>query len=183
MLLLLFVALSLCLWLSVSLSVCPVGRPPVQVRVYQNKNNPNMTVGCDIPSHPSKLFIEAHKYRYMRIGDKLPIKKVMVGGGKCKGDDGCHRGSCHWGTCKCQEGWVGPLCQVVHKYDDVTYEQHVDLSPRPIAVPMVLKSLGGAIVLVVVGMSFLLGKQMSQTKGKYRQELLRNASPLAGGMR
>ncbi|CAM9159554.1 unnamed protein product, partial [Scytosiphon promiscuus] len=146
------------------------------VRVYQNKNDSSMSVGCDIPSHPSKLWIEAHKYRYMRLGDKKPLKNLMVGGGKCKDNDGCHKGSCHWGKCKCEEGWVGPLCQATHKFDDVTYEKHVDLSPRPIAVPVVLQSLGGVIVLLVAGMSFVLGRQMSKTKGQYREELLRNAA-------
>lgn len=138
-----------------------------------------MNVGCDTESHPSKLFIEAHKFRYMREGDKEPLKKIMVGGGKCKGDDGCHMGTCHWGKCKCEEGWVGPLCQVVHKFDDYTWEKHVDLSPRPIAVPMLLKSLGGIIVLLVAGMSFALGRQMSKMKGQYHQEL-RDASRFAG---
>ncbi|CAB1112410.1 unnamed protein product [Ectocarpus sp. CCAP 1310/34] len=153
------------------------------VRVYQNKNDSSMSIGCDIPSHPSKLFIEAHRYRYMRSGDKKPLKDLMVGGGKCNDETGCHRGKCHWGKCKCEEGWVGPLCQSTHKFDDISYEEHVDLSPRPIAVPVVLQAIGGVIVLLVLGMSFVLGRQLSKTKGQYREDLLRNASPLAGMMR
>lgn len=155
---------------------------PRQVRVYQNKNDSRMSVGCDIPSHPSKLWIEAHKYRYMRLGDKEPIKKVKVGGGKCKGEEHCHKGSCHWGKCRCEEGWTGPWCQVTLKFDDITYEKHVDLSPQPIAVPLLLKTVGGTIVVVAIGMWLLLGRQMSKAKGQYRQELMmQNAgSPLMG---
>lgn len=50
----------------IPLAACDVRVPERQIRVYQDKNNSRMTVGCDTPSHPSKQWIEAHKYRYMR---------------------------------------------------------------------------------------------------------------------
>lgn len=146
------------------------------VRVYQAKNDSRMSVGCDIPSHPSKLWIEAHKYRYMRLGDKEPLKKVAKGGGKCKKHDDCHKGSCHWGRCRCEEGWVGPKCMVTHKFDDITYDQPVDISPRMIAVPKVLQTLGGLLALVLFGASLLLGREMSKSKAKYYLDL-QNSPP------
>lgn len=35
------------------------------------------------------------------------------------------QGSCKWGRCRCEDGWVGPRCHVVRKFDDKTFEQHV----------------------------------------------------------
>ena len=49
--------------------------------------------------------------------------------------------------------------------------KQVDLSPRPISVPAVLQFLGGLVVLVVAGMSFLLGRQMSQSKVQYQNQV------------
>lgn len=48
-----------------------------QVRVYQARNDSRMSMGCDIPSHPSKLWIEAHKYRYMRMVSEKEVSVAL----------------------------------------------------------------------------------------------------------
>ncbi|CAN0308956.1 unnamed protein product [Ascophyllum nodosum] len=112
------------------------------VRVYQNTSDDRMSVGCDIPSHPSKLWIQAHQYRYMRVGDKKPLKAITAGWGKCEEDEDCFQGSCHWGRCHCEKGWVGPKCQVTDKFDDVTYEHHVSAGGDTPVDPAVAKFSG-----------------------------------------
>lgn len=69
------------------------------IRVYQSKDdsahvgNPH-TMGCDPPEYPTREYIKGHEYRYMRqppfgFYDKLPLKEVKAGGGKCKVDNDC----------------------------------------------------------------------------------------------
>ena len=54
----------------------------------------------------------------------------------------CRQGSCHWGRCHCEKGWVGPKCQVTDKFDDVTYEHHVSAGGDTPVDPAVAKFSG-----------------------------------------
>lgn len=47
------------------------------VRVYQLENDPRHFVGCDHPSHPTRKFIQAHRWRYQRDTEQIPIQKIQ----------------------------------------------------------------------------------------------------------
>ena len=61
------------------------------VRVYQDSSeNSNHVLGCSPRARPTKLFIEAHKERYVDKGEEdRPLQvQAVQGGGKCRsGDD------------------------------------------------------------------------------------------------
>ena len=127
------------------------------VRVYQSKNDtahvglPH-TVGCDPVEYPTKEYIKANEYRYMRAApfvydDTAPLKKtIKKGGGNCTSSSDCGAllseggkdnadqkgGVClkspyqdgifsvpvEEGRCKCFDGYTGPYCLAVDKFDD-----------------------------------------------------------------
>ena len=86
------------------------------MRVYQNKNDTNMYVGCNPKSHPTKRYIAAHKEKYTLSHQALPLKPVKAGGGHCKGSEDCGQGGqgkCSgYGRCQCEGDWTGPHCLV-----------------------------------------------------------------------
>ncbi len=82
------------------------------VRVYQNKDDPLQTIGCNPKEYPTKRFIQAHEYRYKDLNSPQALKPVVTGGGSCKEDDSCGEGSCHYQKCRCSMGWQGPHCLV-----------------------------------------------------------------------
>lgn len=84
------------------------------VRVYQNKNDSNMYVGCNPRSHPTKRYIAAHPEKYTLPGAAHPLKEVVAGGGRCTGHKDCGKtGTCGtFGRCKCSEDFTGPHCLV-----------------------------------------------------------------------
>lgn len=47
-----------------------------QVRVYQLRNDSRHFVGCDHPTHPTKKFIKAHEWRYIRDHEVTPLLYV-----------------------------------------------------------------------------------------------------------
>lgn len=88
------------------------------VRVYQNKQDPRQTVGCNPREFPTKKFILAHEYRYKALTDVHALKAVVSGGGSCKATSECGTGSCSFRRCVCQEDWTGPYC-LVPTYQDI----------------------------------------------------------------
>mmetsp|Transcript_6400 Transcript_6400/g.14608 ORF Transcript_6400/g.14608 Transcript_6400/m.14608 type:complete len:325 (-) Transcript_6400:32-1006(-) len=85
------------------------------VRVYQNKKDPKMHLGCNPKSHPTRRFIAAHPERYMLATDLQPLKAVSKGGGACKSDKDCGETSGSCGVlrrCQCSSDWTGPRCLV-----------------------------------------------------------------------
>ena len=83
------------------------------VRVYQNKLDPNMYVGCNPKSHPTRRYIAAHAEKYTLSTDRLPLRPVVSGGGKCTSNKDCGEGSCGvFSHCKCKPDWTGPHCLV-----------------------------------------------------------------------
>ena len=82
------------------------------VRVYQNKADPNMTVGCNPRSHPTKRYITAHPEKFALPGAAHPLKKVMTGGGRCSADKECGQGQCSAKRCHCLADFTGPHCLV-----------------------------------------------------------------------
>ncbi len=47
------------------------------VRVYQLEDDPRHFVGCDHPTHPTRKFIEAHRWRYQRDTEDIPLQKIQ----------------------------------------------------------------------------------------------------------
>lgn len=47
------------------------------VRVYQLENDPRHFVGCDHPTHPTRKFIQAHRWRYQRDTEDIPLQKIQ----------------------------------------------------------------------------------------------------------
>lgn len=85
------------------------------VRVYQNKADPNMSVGCNPQSHPTSRYIAAHPEKYIKIDQIQPLLEVVAGGGRCKSDGECGEGACNaFYRCSCREDWTGPSCLVIY---------------------------------------------------------------------
>lgn len=85
------------------------------VRVYQNKEDPRQTIGCNPKEYPTKRFILAHEFRYKAVTDVHALKPVKTGGGHCSNDSMCGEGHCSGGLfqkCQCHEDWTGPHCLV-----------------------------------------------------------------------
>ncbi|KAG5178471.1 beta-1,6-glucan active enzyme, family GH16 [Tribonema minus] len=144
------------------------------VRVFQDESDPLLTQTCDPPTHPTTAFIKAHPDRYLGNGKTEPLEKLVRGGGSCKVDDDCAghgmcRGSWFWRSCECEEGWVGPKCRAFDKFDDFTYHHQVHLKPEPLAVPLLLRLLGGAVAIAVVSATVLAGVAKSRQRKKVQQ--------------
>lgn len=92
------------------------------IRIYQNKDDPKQTVGCNPRGYPTRKFIKAHEYRYKALVDVHAIKPIINGNGHCQGDFDCGdkaRGVCSsWGRCKCHSDWTGPHCLSPNYHDD-----------------------------------------------------------------
>ena len=83
------------------------------VRIYQNKNDPKHTQGCNPKDYPTTKFIKAHEYRYKRQTDKRALLEVPKGLGHCSVDKDCGEGKCRSNKrCACNDGWTGPRCLV-----------------------------------------------------------------------
>ena len=88
------------------------------VRLYQNRNNSQHSLGCNPQAFPTRKYILANQDLYKRrFLDKHPLKHVKRGGGSCGststskscGEEGkCNRR----GKCECNHGWTGPHCLV-----------------------------------------------------------------------
>lgn len=86
------------------------------VRVYQNKEDPSMSVGCNPQSHPTSRYIAAHPEKYIKIDQAKPLEDVVAGGGRCKSDGDCGEGACSaFYRCSCKEDWTGPSCLVIYR--------------------------------------------------------------------
>jgi beta-glucan synthesis-associated protein KRE6 len=84
------------------------------IRIYQNKKNPNQTVGCNPKNFPTKKFIQGYAFKYKRLKDKHPLKPIMRGRGSCKSNEDCGEGICNrYQKCECHEDWKGPHCKVL----------------------------------------------------------------------
>lgn len=113
------------------------------VRVYQNKGNPNHTVGCSTPSHPTRKFIEGHPSLYMSSTDSIPLHPVQHGGATCATDADCNQaaggGTCQevpssWSwllgstanqhLCQCAKNgnYTGPTCKAAIGFDDIDWD-------------------------------------------------------------
>lgn len=105
------------------------------VRVYQNKNDPKQTVGCNPKGYPTTKFIQGHEFRYKLLTDVHAIKPIVTGGGECVDDAGCGEGVCDIKKCKCNADWMGPRCLVptyANDFDDWEKEESI-----PVFLPFV----------------------------------------------
>ncbi len=96
------------------------------VRIYQNKEDVNQTVGCNPRGFPTTRFIKGHEYRYKGTDQESALKDIVVGGGKCDTEEDCNGytnppadaagpyGRCRRGKCECVTDWTGPNCKVNH---------------------------------------------------------------------
>jgi beta-glucan synthesis-associated protein KRE6 len=138
------------------------------VRVYQNKADPEMTVGCNPKEYPTKTFIKAHEYRYMKLTDKISLQPLVVGGEKCETDGHCGTGKCVSGECKCLEGWMGPRCLVPayhNDFEDWDVDDWGELSPP--FIPSFLRI--GVAMFVVALTAVTFGVYRARTTVKYIQ--------------
>ena len=152
------------------------------VRVYQNKYDKSMTVGCNPREFPTKRFIQAHEYRYMKLTDKVSLQPLVTGGEDCKSDGYCGEGVCREFKCQCRPGWMGPRCLVIkrsafsllwfianilqvakHKNDfedwDVDHWQ-------ALYSPYIPSNLGIGVAVIAVGLSYLVGLVYTRRKNK-----------------
>ena len=90
------------------------------VRAYQPSGS--MQVGCDPPSHPTKIYIANNAGKYQFEDMEVPLKGVAPGGGSCVDDGDCGiNGTCVDGTCVCNDvGWTGPQCKSQAAGDSLT---------------------------------------------------------------
>ena len=87
---------------------------------FFSNSDKDQIVGCSTPAHPTKRFIQGHKYLYMKYGDTVPLLDVQHGGGICEQDSDCGKnGKCESGPhkrekeCVCQtHEYTGPHCLV-----------------------------------------------------------------------
>lgn len=126
------------------------------VRVYQAVNETKHVLGCSTEDRPTADFIIGNKDKFMEDGDKVPLKRIRVGGGPCKKDSHCggpNRGTCdRYGVCECTGDFTGPQC-LAHAgfYDDPYLRKQVALSYNPPMVPT-----GLAIILILLGVGFVI---------------------------
>eukprot|EP01035_Chromulina_nebulosa_P018226 gene18226-23895_t len=134
------------------------------VRVYQNKQNPNHTVGCSTLTHPTKKYIKAHPELFtepntLAAANRLPLKSVMNGGMTCdpKRNDQCGYGLCSLHQiCVCNEGYTGPNCKASAGWDDIIWDPDIDnISWAYMIVP---KSLWILTITVLILGILVIGK-------------------------
>lgn len=121
------------------------------VRVYQRRDDPLQTLGCNPRDKPTRKFIIGHEYRYKLRDDVHALKPVHRGGGKCKTDKGCGEGRCQRNQCACRADWTGPNCLVPdYKNDFPDWEAEAwDMSLAP---PLVPTFLGFCVALLTGGL-------------------------------
>mmetsp|Transcript_14406 Transcript_14406/g.31573 ORF Transcript_14406/g.31573 Transcript_14406/m.31573 type:complete len:421 (+) Transcript_14406:948-2210(+) len=102
------------------------------VRIYQAVNDTKHKLGCSTSTHPSDVFIEAHKKRYIDpfSGDKEPLKVVETGGMACTDNKDCggelNRGICDTeNSCQCFTGYTGPSCLANVGYNDIPNKRKI----------------------------------------------------------
>ncbi|CAN0309599.1 unnamed protein product [Discosporangium mesarthrocarpum] len=66
------------------------------------------------------------------------------------------------------------------KFDDVTYEKHMDISVQLFKVPVALQVMGGGLLMFLAVASIVLGRKISLNKEKYYMELANSPTPIAG---
>eukprot|EP00602_Paraphysomonas_sp_CaronLab_P012455 CAMPEP_0185041464 /NCGR_PEP_ID=MMETSP1103-20130426/40766_1 /TAXON_ID=36769 /ORGANISM="Paraphysomonas bandaiensis, Strain Caron Lab Isolate" /LENGTH=529 /DNA_ID=CAMNT_0027581193 /DNA_START=186 /DNA_END=1772 /DNA_ORIENTATION=+ len=98
------------------------------IRIYQDKENPTHTVGCNPRAFPTKKYIIANEHKYKRMNDKHALKDVKNGGGTCRTDIQCGEGRCgRYSRCVCHHDWTGPHCLVpayCNDFPDWDIEEH-----------------------------------------------------------
>jgi len=119
------------------------------IRVYQNPNDKNQTVGCSTPTHKSRRFIQAHKNLYMDEGDKEPLRKIAHGGGKCTRNENCGLyGRCSRHECICLNSThTGPHCLAANGFDDIVWDSDN-------VITLYGFSISNTLVLLVIALIF-----------------------------
>lgn len=82
------------------------------VRVYQNKQDPSHTLGCNPPDFPTKRYIKGHEFKYKVLTDVYALRPILTGGAACESNDECGEGVCSFFKCVCNINWQGPRCLV-----------------------------------------------------------------------
>lgn len=124
------------------------------IRLYQDKSNPNHTIGCSTQNHPTKKFIDAHPYMYMSEHDKVPLKPIQHGQGSCKVDSDCGsygRCSTHLPhVCEClTKNFTGPHCLAANGFNDENWEIPDNFRFYGFVLPSILIYLFIGIVLML----------------------------------
>lgn len=121
------------------------------VRVYQNKNNDNHTIGCNPPKYPTRRYIQAHEYNYKGMSQAHAIEDIKHGKGKCKSHKDCGEGTCNNHKCQCKHDWIGPHCLVPdHQYDEPDWDKET-------WVPLSLPYIPSFLAVASMGFLLLLG--------------------------
>lgn len=131
------------------------------VRVFQNKEDPIMTVSCDPKDYPTKRYIAANDYLYSLATEPHSLKPVKTGGGECTtdyecGPDGAGKCGWAWGSlgkrCRCEEAHTGPHCMSM-KYQNDSPDWDRDDSMLVVITPYLPSFLGVSIVVAFVVLS------------------------------
>lgn len=135
------------------------------IRVFQNKEDPIMTVSCDPKEYPTKRYIAANDYLYSLITEPRSLKKVKTGGGGCAYDGDCGptgSGQCFWSWiklskhCRCEEDWMGPYCKVpTYQNSDPDWDK--DDSMLVVIKPYLPDFLGVSIIAAFVVLAIATG--------------------------
>mmetsp|Transcript_14396 Transcript_14396/g.31534 ORF Transcript_14396/g.31534 Transcript_14396/m.31534 type:complete len:218 (+) Transcript_14396:1994-2647(+) len=133
------------------------------VRIYQAVNDTKHKLGCSTSTHPSDVFIEAHKKRYIDpfSGDKEPLKVVETGGMACTDNKDCggelNRGICDTeNSCQCFTGYTGPSCLANVGYNDIPNKRKIlpveflEENAVTIFIPTPLKCVFGFFILIII---------------------------------
>lgn len=129
------------------------------VRVYQNKKNPNQTVGCNPKEYPTKKWILAHEYRYKNKDETHALKPIVAGGGYCLEDKECGEGYCSFRRCICDKKWTGPKCLVPEFKDDSPDWETSDWIPFSVPyIPSFLAVLGIVFCLALLSTAIMFRK-------------------------
>lgn len=146
------------------------------VRVYQRKDNPKHTVGCNPKEFPTRKYIEGNEFKYKRMIDKHSLKKIVTGKGQCHSDDQCGEGVCtKYKRCECKPNWQGPHCKVP-SYRDPEDDWDVDHF-QSAALPYIPSFLGW-ITAIIFGTLFssvlMLSIQRRRNYGSAQTQLAKD---------
>jgi hypothetical protein len=151
------------------------------IRVYQDLEDANQTIGCSTKRYPTRRYIQAHSQAYAEAAvgaSTVPLQPIARGGQSCLGvtaslnsasanigDLECGKGYCNQHQrCVCDEGYTGPDCKAYVAYNDVDLDPDLDV--------IALSRFVVPTSLVILSISLIIGYFIAVAyKYKYNQTI------------
>merc|ERR1712146_86461 len=145
------------------------------IRVYQpveDEQYPKIPdkflTGCNHYAYPTSKFIQAHKSRYIRDTEKIPLQPIQKGFGTCKKNSECKPGgvcNLHRKACICETNFTGPYCKQPN-YGNLIQE---DSSPSIPILPLSIHDIPPFLALFATVL-LIIGSAMILIVGRRREE-------------